>query len=304
MFYGLPSTYWQSFYDLQRAPVLMDTIRANNYDVGLFSAVGFGSPTLIDRTVFAGFPDLHDERDDLPVVERNTLIADQALGWLDERSADAPFFAFVYFDPPMAEMPAEGPEALALDERFATGDKQRRLWRQYRLAMQVLDAQAGRVLDALQARNLMDNTIVLIASDHGYEFDDNGIGHFGHASNFSAAQLRSTLLMHWPGREPQAVTYRTSHHDLPVTLLQDAFGCTNPPRDYAVGRNLFSGESWDWTMAGSYTDHAIVEPGQVIVSHPGGFVEVRGPGYRPVSGATLDAGLIQNSLEAQRRFLK
>ena len=189
-------------------------------------------------------------------------------------------------------------------ERFATGDKQRRLWRQYRLAMQVLDAQAGRVLDALQARNLMDNTIVLIASDHGYEFDDNGIGHFGHASNFSAAQLRSTLLMHWPGREPQAVTYRTSHHDLPVTLLQDAFGCTNPPRDYAVGRNLFSGESWDWTMAGSYTDHAIVEPGQVIVSHPGGFVEVRGPGYRPVSGATLDAGLIQNSLEAQRRFLK
>lgn len=304
MFYGLPSTYWQSFYDLQRSPVLMDTIRANDYEVGLFSAVGFGSPTLIDRTVFAGFPDLHDERDDLPVVERNTLIADQALAWLDERTDEAPFFAFVYFDPPMAEMAAEGPEALALDERFATGDKQRRLWRQYRLAMQMVDAEAGRVLDALQARNLMDDTIVLIASDHGYEFDDNGIGHFGHASNFSAAQLHSTLLMHWPGREPQAVTYRTSHHDLPVTLLQDAFGCSNPPRDYAVGRNLFSGESWDWTMAGSYTDHAIVEPDQVIVSHPGGFVEVRGPDYRPVSGGTLDAGLIQNSLEAQRRFLK
>jgi membrane-anchored protein YejM (alkaline phosphatase superfamily) len=87
-------------------------------------------------------------------------------------------------------------------------------------------------------------------------------------------------------------------------LLQDVFACTNPPGDYAVGRNLFSGESWPWIMAGSYTAHAIVEPEQVIVSHPGGFVEVRDADYRSVSGAQLDASLIQDALEAQRRFLK
>ena len=34
-------------------------------------------------------------------------------------------------------------------------------------------------------------------------------------------------------------------------------------------------------MAGSYTDHAIVEPERVIVSHPGGFVEVMDNNYHP-----------------------
>jgi membrane-anchored protein YejM (alkaline phosphatase superfamily) len=71
-----------------------------------------------------------------------------------------------------------------------------------------------------------------------------------------------------------------------------------------VGRNLFSGEPWRWMMAGSYTDHAIVEPGRVIVSHPGGFIEVRDDAYRPVDGAKLDPRLIQESLAAQRRFLQ
>jgi len=304
LFYGLPSTYWQAFYDLQRSPVLIDTISARGYEFGLFSAVGFGSPTLMDRTVFAGSANLTDERKDLPITARNTLITDQALEWLGGRGADRPFFWLVYLDPPMSEMPADGPEPLPMDERYADNDKSRGLWRQYRLAIRFLDGQAGQVLDALRDRGLMDDTLVIVASDHGYEFDDNGIGHYGHASNFSAAQLRSTLLMHWPGREPQAIDYRTSHHDLPVTLLQDVFGCTNAPADYSVGRNLFSGESWQWMMAGSYTDHAIVEPEQIVVSHPGGFVEVRDADYRPVSGAKLDPGLIQDSLEAQRRYLK
>ncbi|MBT8441085.1 MAG: DUF3413 domain-containing protein [Gammaproteobacteria bacterium] len=304
LFYGLPSTYWQGFYDLQRPPVLMNTIRESGYATGLFSAVGFGSPTLLDRTAFADFAILPAERHDLPVVARNTLVADQALEWFAEQSEDEPFFLYLHLDPPMDEMPADGSESLPMDDRYAGNAKAQSMWRQYRLAMQFLDRQAGRVLDALSDAGRMDDTIVIVVSDHGYEFDDNGLGHYGHASNFSGTQLRSTLLMHWPGRERGAIEYRTSHHDLPVTLLQDVFGCTNPPEDYAVGRNLFAGESWPWMMAGSYTAHAIVQPEQIIVSHPGGFVEVRDADYKPVSGADLDAGLIQDSLEAQRRFLK
>ncbi len=57
-------------------------------------------------------------------------------------------------------------------------------------------------------------------------------------------------------------------------------------------------------MAGSYTAHAIVEPEQIIVSRPGGYVEVFGPDYRPSEDYELDPALIQESLEAQRRFFK
>jgi hypothetical protein len=304
MFYGLPSTYWQVFYDVQRAPVLMDEIKARNYAVGLFSAVGFGSPALIDRTAFAGWPDLAEKRHDLSGTDRNKLATTEWLQWLEQQSGDKPIFGFVYYDPPAADMAAEPIEPLPMDKRFTHNEKAQKSWREYRLAIRMLDGEVQTVLDSLRKRNLLDDTIVMVTSDHGFEFDDNGLGYYGHASNFSRVQLRSTLMMHWPGKSAGMINHRTKHHDLPVTLLQDVFGCTNPPSDYSVGRNLFSGESWNWMMAGSYTDHAIIEPERIIVSHPGGFVEVLGSDYQPAQDKKLNAQLIQDSLEAQRRFLQ
>ena len=94
-------------------------------------------------------------------------------------------------------------------------------------------------------------TLVIIASDHGYEFDELGLGNIGHGSNYGPWQLRSTLLMRWPGRKPQVYTHRSAHQDLPGTLLQEVFGCANPVSDYSSGGNLFDGKSWDWIIAGS-----------------------------------------------------
>lgn len=308
LFYGLPSTYWQSFYDLQRSPVLMDQVRDNGYQVGLFSAVGFGSPTLIDRTVFAGWPDLPGDRADLGAVDRNRTATDDWLNWLSERNTGQPVFGFLYYDPPIRVMSAEKPagdgDSLPMEDRFTGNPDAEDEWRRYRRAMQTVDRELGRVLDSMSSRSLLDDTIIIVTSDHGYEFDDNGLGYIGHASAFSSAQLIATMIIAWPGKEPAEIRYRTTHHDLPVTLLQDVFGCENPPREYSIGRNLFSGVAWEWMMAGSYSAHAIVEPDRVIVSHPGGFVEVRDRNYQPVSGSDLNADLIQASMEAQSRFFR
>ena len=303
LFYGLPSTYWQSFYDLQQPPVLMNRLRAGDYEFGLFSAVGFGSPTLIDRTVFAGMAELPDEDPALSVTERNLRAADDWLAWLGSRDPATPFFGFVYFDPPMNDMPEAG-APLPLDDRFAAGADVRKRWHQYRLAMRVIDTQVGRVLDALEREGLADDTVVMLTSDHGYEFDDNGLGYVGHAGNFSRAQLQATLLLRWPGRPAAQVTRRTSHHDVPVTLLEDLLGCQNPPADYAVGQNLFAGNAWDWIIAGSYSSHAIVEPERTVVSYPGGFVEVLGPDYRPAANAALEPAVVEASMQQMRRFFQ
>ncbi len=306
LFYGLPSTYWQSFYDLQRSPVLMDQIRDNDFAVGLFSAVGFGSPTLIDRTVFAGWPGLRNEVYEGEADDRNRVITEEWLQWIAGRPDDKPFFGFVYYDPPLwVTPPGAGKEdLLPMADRYIVNPEAREEWYKYRAAMKAIDEEVGRVLASIRQQGLLDDTIVIVTSDHGYEFDDNGLGYVGHASAFTPAQLLSTMLIHWPGKQAQEITYRTTHHDLPVTLLQDVFGCTNPPSDYSVGRNLFSGESWEWMMAGSYTQHAIVEPEQVIVSHPGGFVEILDQRYRPISDSSLNAELIRESMEAQRRFFR
>ncbi|MEZ5564533.1 MAG: sulfatase-like hydrolase/transferase [Gammaproteobacteria bacterium] len=310
MFYGLPGTYWHDFYNNQRPPVLMDEFRRHNYALMTSSAVGYGSPTLIDRTVFAGVTGLNPESDQGGVVKNRQVTAD----WLDwlakrQRSADGqqPFLAFLYYDPPLMsedDVDAAGVKRLPDDSRYTGKEKARRLWQRYRRGVHLVDGEMARVLDSLKAAGLDDNTLVIISSDHGYEFDDLGLGYYGHASNFGQYQLRATLMMHWPGRPPQVFRNRSSHFDLPATLLEGLFHCSNPPSDYSVGHNLFDGMSWDWIIAASYVAHAIVQPNRVMVSEPGGFAEVLGPDYRPPANGRLDAALIEESLRAMRRFYR
>ena len=122
--------------------------------MGLFSAVGFGSPTLIDRTAFAGWPDLTDEQHDLTVSDRNKAITADWLEWLDRTDRRQTFFGFVYYDPPMDDMTTDPGEPLPMDDRFTHNDKARELWRQYRLAMRMVDGEVKTVLNALRDRGL------------------------------------------------------------------------------------------------------------------------------------------------------
>jgi membrane-anchored protein YejM (alkaline phosphatase superfamily) len=303
-FYGLPSTYWRSFYDLQQPPVLMQQLRAADFELSLHSASGFGSPTLVDRTVFAGIPGLPTGKGPGGAIALNEAVTDSWLAWLGDHDPARRLFGFIYYDPPIAAPPADSGDALPGDERFQANPDAADAWRRYRLAMRMIDAEIGKLVASVRDTGLADETVLMIASDHGYEFDDNGYGYIGHASSFAAAQLQSVLMMHWPGREPQRYDHRTAHEDVIVTLMQDVFGCDNPPGDYALGRNLFAGESWDWIMAGSYTSHAIVEPEQVTISYPGGFVEMRGDGYQPIDRSNMDPAVVQASMAAMRRFFR
>lgn len=304
LFYSLPSTYLETFYGVQQPPVLMQELRRQGYRFALFSAPGFGTPTDIERTVFAGFPGLPGERHDLSAVARNRAVTDDWHAWLAGYDATQPFFGFLYYDPPMGEMSADPSEPLPMDERFTANPQAQENWRRYRRSARMVDGEVGRVVASLRERQLLDETILIVLSDHGYEFDDNGLGYLGHAKNYSAAQLRATLIMRWPGRTPATFSHRSSHYDLPVTLLQDALGCVNDPPDYALGRNLFAGEDWPWLIAGSYNSHAILAGAQTVVTHPGGFVEILGSDYRPVPGAEVDIRVVEAALGDMRRFYR
>jgi membrane-anchored protein YejM (alkaline phosphatase superfamily) len=166
------------------------------------------------------------------------------------------------------------------------------------------DHEMQQVLATLDAKQDQRPTLVILASDHGYEFDELGLGNIGHGSNYGPWQLRSTLIMRWPGREPKVYTHRSAHQDLPGTLLQEVFGCSNPASDYSSGSSLFDEQSWEWMIAGSYNSHAIVEPDKLIVSYPGGLVEVLGPDYRPKAGLRPDPARIEATLLEMRRFYR
>lgn len=302
-FYGLPSTYWQSFYDLQRPPVLMNQIESLGYEVAAFSAVGFGSPAQIDRTVFGGTPAdaLREPGDEFSGVNHNSAITTMWEEWLAGRKGSSqPWFGLLYYDP--GYYPAGQAETFPADwselRKFEAG---------YLARLGEADADMGRVLAAIEGAEAADGdreTLIIVASDHGYEFDELGLGYRGHASNYSQWQLRSTLLMRWPGRAPEIFTHRSAHQDVPATLLQDVFGCSNPAENFSSGHNLFARQAWDWMIAGSYTSYAIVQPEQLVVSYPGGFIEMLGADYRPNDSLQLDPEVMQDAMSEMRRFFR
>lgn len=300
MFYGLPSSYFHSFYVAERAPVLLDEFRSQGYEIHAAGAKGFGTPIEMERTALAGVPGLVSAVK-LPRVEGNDAVTREMAGWLERRRGSRPFFGLLWLDHSDSHIGLTGP-ALPADGRYPGNPEARGRWDNYRRGLRVIDGQLARVLQALQRAGQADGTIVLVTGDHGFEFDDLGLGFYGHASNFARWQLRVPLLIRWPGREPRRFTHRTSHLDLPATLLRELFRCGNDPSDYGMGRNLFAATSWDWIIAGSYHSFAVVEPERITVSLPGGLARVLGPDYREAKGIRFDAARIEEAIAEMRRF--
>jgi len=161
----------------------------------------------------------------------------------------------------------------------------------------------GQVLDDLMRRKLLDNTVVIVTSDHGMEFDESGLGFTGHGTAFSDVQLQTPLVVRWPGRSPGRVGRRTSHNDVAPTLLTELFGCANPPSDYASGHSLFSDAQWNWLIAASYADFALIEPDRVTVVFPSGY-EIRDRNYPLLANPTLPRDGLRAAMHEMGRFYR
>jgi membrane-anchored protein YejM (alkaline phosphatase superfamily) len=184
-------------------------------------------------------------------------------------------YTAVAVEPPTNYRPAIPPPTRASTQLRARNER-------YLAAVHYVDALVGQVLADLEHRGLLERTIVIVTSDHGIEFDENRLGFKGHGTAYTQEQMRTPLIVRWPGRPPQRVVRRTSHYDIAPTLLTELFGCTNSPTDYASGWSLFSGAEWRWLVAASNREFAVVEPERVTVVFPGGErPRVCGPPKRP-----------------------
>lgn len=91
--------------------------------------------------------------------------------------------------------------------------------------IEMLDDQVGRVLSALDANGLADDTIVIFMADHGEALGDHGL--WGKGPYHFDSVIRVPLIVHWPGKtEPGTV------HEGVVSLLDIAptiLDMTNTP---------------------------------------------------------------------------
>lgn len=76
-----------------------------------------------------------------------------------------------------------------------------------------VDEQVGRILQTLEARGMLDNTLILYTSDHG---DMTGDHHLWRKSYAYEASARIPMILRWPGAIPNADRGRAL--DMPVEL--------------------------------------------------------------------------------------
>jgi arylsulfatase A-like enzyme len=177
------------------------------------------------------------------------------LRWLDAIGSERPFFATLnYMD---GHLPYRAPPPFA--GRFpvrgdrAEGDSLRA---GYNDAIAYLDDQLRALLDSLERRGRLANTIVVITSDHGEELGEHG-GVIGHAKSLYWPALHVPLLVYFPGRVPAGVRVATpvSLREVAATIL-DLAGVERAPlpgRSLARFWSSGAGAGWQDTILSELT---------------------------------------------------
>lgn len=147
-----------------------------------------------------------------PVFPRKTgqVVTGQFLSWLDQ-AGGRPFFVFLnYFD--AHEPYRKAPE---WNRRFNTVNS---MASRYEAAIASLDAEIGVLMDSLDRRGLLKNTLVIITSDHGQQLGENGLQ--GHDNSLYVQTLHVPLLFLFENRIPSGtrVLEQISLRDLPSTV--------------------------------------------------------------------------------------
>ncbi|MUV87329.1 sulfatase-like hydrolase/transferase [Natronomonas sp. CBA1123] len=96
----------------------------------------------------------------------------------------------------------------------------------YQGATRQVDASIGRLLEALDAAGVGEETAFVVAGDHGEEFQEHG--HLAHYPKLYDELIRVPLLVDVPGAEPRRVERQVSLDSIPPTIA-DLLGAEAPP---------------------------------------------------------------------------
>lgn len=159
------------------------------------------------------------------------------------------------------DIPAEGP---------VSNETARGLIRGYRASVSFVDAQVGRLLDALDRLGLGENTIVVLWGDHGWQLGEHGM--WCKHTNFEVA-TRTPLMIVAPGVAPGRVCARLVEFVDIYPTLCDLSGMPRP--DHLQGKSL----------AGLLADVAAPHK-QAIFTRYGHVDAVRTDGHRLIEART------------------
>lgn len=291
LFYGLPSSYASSIKAQGSAPVLLDVLKDQDYSFGLFSGNGF-EDDLYSEVIFRGL-NLANELDGTQAhTDKQSIAAWNT--WLTEQ-AKKPWFSYIE----VTTVDNFESEPMAANEEIPASERFKKAYEQ---SVKSADKTVSEIIADLEANELLANTIVVITSNHGSEFNETNTNSWGANSNYSRYQLQVPMVIHWPGMLPAEFTHSTSHLDLSVTLLQDMLGVSSNPYDYSSGRNLFDESRRRWILAGDTREIALITSSQTTVIDKFGNYKLYDDNYKRLRESTPKLPVLMQGLTELQRF--
>ncbi|WP_144922934.1 sulfatase [Halorubrum salsamenti] len=201
--------------------------------------------------------------DDRPFLDASRMfdVEDAATDFVDD--ADDPFFLWVhYMDTHTPYVPApryirEVSDGLVGTHRmlhahtrtslgWEVGERTlRELRTLYQATVRQVDASVGRLLDNLEAAGIADETAIVVAGDHGEEFQEHG--HLAHYPKLYDELIRVPLIVNVPGEDGgRRVSEHVGLDAIPPTVA-DLLGVESPPewRGESLASTVRDGESPD-----------------------------------------------------------
>lgn len=311
LFYGLPLSYWTAMEAQHQGPVLINELLKQHYKMGIFGSATLTLPHF-NKTVFSAIKNFPLDTDGNNPYERDQKITAEFDQFITHTIKESqPFFSFLFYDGVHGYCSYDNdlkPFQPAIENctRMHLTNETNPLayFNRYKNAIVLVDQQIKHVINTLEKNNLLNNTVVLITGDHGEEFNDNHLGYWSHASNFTPYQTQTPLIVYWPKKGHHVFEYRTSHFDIAPTLMQRVLGCKTLVSNFSSGKNLFDGSFRPYFIISSYVNFGIVEPDRITNIYATGGFRIDQINGKPSPQATLNIPLMKQVFQDLRRFYK
>jgi hypothetical protein len=268
LMFGLHASYYDAFRanPLINPSAFTQTLNTLGYQTNIFTSVDLTRFSL--QALF--FPDIpaanihqFNDRGSFQASDRATV--EQLVSSLDDKSRQnsrhfdfmfltSSHFAYEYPDEFKKFTPVPEHEGANLLDKHTDPTP---ILNDYHNSLYYEDHLLGQIFAKLRQTGLWDKTWIVVLGDHAEEFNENGLGYWGHGSNFSRWQTQTPLLIKAPGQKTGQIRETLStHQDIVPTLVEEALACKGPAENYSTGSNLFRNSSKAGTVISSYVTSA------------------------------------------------
>lgn len=315
LFYGLPGTYWHSFYSNGKSPLLIDRLQGLDYQIGIYASAQLYRPEF-NKTVFVNIPNLRVKSSSELIEDKDIEITKEWIKWYDYIDNSKPSFSFLFYDSPHSYTFKKNYSTkfkpmvnklnfLDLDDDF---DKNL-IFNRYKTSVHFTDSLIGQVIKHIDQKGKKNKTLIVITGDHGQEMNDNNLNYWGHNSNFTKYQVKVPLIIITPNNIDTNKKWIesnvfTSHVDIVPTIMKNILGVNSTVKDYSTGVDLFGSViTRDWVFASSYSKYAIIDKNSITEIGTSGLYEVLDLSNRKIE-TNININNVNEALKEMSSFYK